>query len=103
MDSFTVAFWKDPVSKDDSAIAVHELHEAGLVHATVSKTIHSDSTRYAVDVADDELKAKVGRIVLAKTHDNRWKVINAMNSIEDIFLQLTAAIDDAEKEQPQAL
>lgn len=99
MDSFTVAFWKEPVSKDDSAIAVHELHEAGLVHATVNRTVHSDSIRYAVDVQDAELQAQYGRIVLAKSADNRWKVVNAMNSIEDIFMQLTAAIDDAEQTQ----
>ena len=96
MDSFTIAFWKEPVSKDDSAIAVHELHEAGLVHAIVSKTAHSDSTRYAVDIQDPELKAQCGRIVLSKSPDNRWRVVSALNSIEDIFIQLTAAIEDAE-------
>ncbi|MGB8191470.1 MAG: hypothetical protein WCF67_06100 [Chitinophagaceae bacterium] len=93
MDSFTVAFWKDPVSKDDSTI---ELHEAGLVHAIVSRTSDSDNIRYAVDVQDAELKVLYGRIVLSKTLDNRWKVVNALNSIEDIFVQLTAAIDNAE-------
>ena len=99
MDSFTVAFWKQPVSKDDSAIAVHELQEAGLVHATVNRTVHSDSVRYAVDVNDPELKANLGRIVLARTADNRWKVVSAMNGIEDIFIQLTSAIEDAEQAQ----
>jgi hypothetical protein len=93
MDSFTVAFWKNPVSKDDSSL---ELHEAGLVHATVNRTAHSDSVRYAIDVEDSDLKAMYGRIVLAKSEDNRWKVVNSLNSIEDIFVQLTAAIDNAE-------
>jgi hypothetical protein len=96
MDSFTIAFWKEPVSKDDSAIALHELHEAGLAHATVTRTVHSDSTRYAVDIDDAELKARCGRIVLSKSADNRWKVVSALNSIEDIFIQLTAAIENAE-------
>lgn len=99
MDSFTVAFWKEPVSKDDSAIAVHELHEAGLAHATVNRTVHSDSTRYAIELQDAEMNAQYGRIVLAKSADNRWKVVNAMNSIEDIFIQLTAAIEEAEQEK----
>lgn len=93
MDSFTVAFWKNPVSKDDSTL---ELHEAGLVHAIVNRTEHTDSIRYAVDVEDSELKAMYGRIVLAKSDDSRWKVVNALNSIEDIFMQLTTAIDNAE-------
>lgn len=97
MDSFTVAFWKEPVSKDDSAIAVHELHEAGLAHATVNRTVHSDSIRYAVELQDPELQAQYGKVVLAKSSDNRWKVVNSMNSLEDIFIQLTAAIDDAEQ------
>jgi hypothetical protein len=96
MDSFTIAFWKEPVSKDDSVIALHELHEAGLVHATVNRTVHSDSTRYAIEMQDEAMKAQYGRIVLAKTTDNRWKVVNALNSVEDIFIQLTAAIEDAE-------
>lgn len=93
MDSFTVAFWKNPVSKDDSTL---ELHEAGLVHAIVNRTTDADSTRYAIDVEDSELKAMYGRIVLAKSNDNRWKVVNSLNSIEDIFVQLTEAIDSAE-------
>lgn len=97
MDSFTVAFWKQPVSKDDSVIAVHELHEAGLAHATVNRTVHADSTRYAVELQDAELQAQYGRIVLAKSADNKWQVVNAMNSIEDIFIQLTNAIDEAEQ------
>ena len=101
MDSFTVAFWKEPVSKDDSAIAVHELHEAGLAHAIVNRTVHSDSTRYAVELQDPELQAQYGKVVLAKSADNRWKVVNAMNSMEDIFIQLTTAIEDAEQTQEQ--
>src|SRR5688572_26284961 len=96
MDSFTVAFWKEPVSKDDSVVALHELHETGLVHATIDRTDHSDSVRYAVDLQDPELKAKYGRIVLARSADKRWKVISALNDIEDIFMQLTGAIDNAE-------
>jgi hypothetical protein len=93
MDSFTVAFWKNPVSKDDSTL---EVHEAGLVHAIVNRTANADGSRYAVDVEDGELKAKYGRIVLARSDDNRWKVVTALNSIEDIFVQLTTAIDNAE-------
>lgn len=93
MDSFTVAFWKNPVSKDDSTL---ELHEAGLVHAIVNRTADADSTRYAVDVEDSELQAMFGRIVLSKTADGRWKVVNALNGVEDIFMQLTEAIDNAE-------
>ncbi len=96
MDSFTVAFWKESVSKDDSNIELHELHEAGLVHAIVNRTVHSDSTRYSVDVNDPELKAQYGMIVLARSADNKWKVVNAMNSIENIFIQLTEAIENAE-------
>ena len=96
MDAFTVAFWKDPVSKDDSGIELHELHEAGLAHATIDRTDHSEGIRYAVDLDDPELKAKYGRIVLERSADNRWKVVSALNSIEDIFMQLTAAIENAE-------
>jgi hypothetical protein len=98
MDAFTISFWKDPVSKDDSATELHDLHEAGLVHATVNRTNHDDSTRYAIDMEDNELKEKFGRIVLAKSPDNKWKVITSLNSIEDIFLQLTDAIESAEVE-----
>lgn len=97
MDSFTVAFWKESVSRDDSGIAVHELHEAGLVHATVNRTVHPDSTRYAVDVNDAAMQAQYGRIVLARTTDNRWQVVSALSGIEDIFMQLTAAIEEAEQ------
>lgn len=93
MDSFTVAFWKNPVSKDDSTL---ELHEAGLVHAIVNRSVQTDDIRYAVDVEDNELKAILGRIVLSKTTDGRWKVVNALNGVEDIFMQLTEAIDNAE-------
>jgi hypothetical protein len=96
MDAFTISFWKDPVSKDDSITELHELHEAGLVHATVSRANDADNTRYAIDVEDDELKTRYGRIVLSKSPDNKWKVVSALNSIEDIFLQLTEAIEDAE-------
>jgi hypothetical protein len=96
MDAFTVSFWKESVSKDDSIVELHELHEAGLVHATVNRTNHSDSTRYAIDLEDEELKKLYGRIVLAKSSDNKWKVVSALNSIEDIFLQLTEAIESAE-------
>ena len=96
MEPFTVAFWKEPVSKDDSSIELHELHEAGLVHATVNRTDHSDNTRYAVELQDPELTAKFGRIVLERSADNRWKVVSALNSIEDIFIQLTGAIENAE-------
>ena len=101
MDSFTIAFWTQPVSKDDSAVEPHDLHEAGLAHALVNRTVHSDSTRYAVDVNDPPLKERYGRIVLAKTPDNRWKVVSALNSIEDIFIQLTSAIENAEMNQAQ--
>jgi hypothetical protein len=100
MDSFTIAFWKEPVSRDDSNIELHELHEAGLVHASVNRTAHSDSIRYAVDINDPDLKARYGRIVLAKTSDNKWKVVNAMNSIENIFIQLTEAIENADSSTP---
>src|SRR5215203_3814991 len=100
MDSFTIAFWKEPVSRDDSNIELHELHEAGLVHATVNRTAHSDSTRYAIDVDDPELKAHYGRIVLAKSADNRWMVVNALDNIEHIFIQLTDAIENAESSTP---
>lgn len=96
MDTFTIAFWKEPVMRDDSTIELHELHEAGLAHATVNRTDHSHTTRYAVELQDPELKAKYGRIVLEKSADNRWKVVSALNSIEDIFIQLTAAIENAE-------
>ena len=77
-------------------VELHELHEAGLVHATVNRTSHSDSTRYAIDLEDAELKNLYGRIVLAKSFDNKWEVVSALNSIEDIFLQLTEAIESAE-------
>jgi len=100
MDSFTIAFWKESVLKDDSNLELHELHEAGLVHASVSRTAHSDSIRYGIDINDPELKAQYGRIVLAKTADNKWKVVNAMNSIENIFIQLTDAIENAESSTP---
>ena len=100
MDSYTVSFWKDPVSKDDSVVELHDLHEAGLVHATINRTDHLDGARYAVDLQDPELKAKFGRIVLARTTDNRWKVLSALNGIEDIFIQLTTAIDDSENSPP---
>ena len=100
MDSFTIAFWKEPVSRDDSNVELHELHEAGLVHATVNRTAHSSSTRYAIDVNDPELKAHYGRIVLAKSADNKWVVVNAMTGIENIFLQLTEAIENAESAIP---
>lgn len=75
---------------------LHELHEAGLVHATVSRTTDADGTRYAVDLEDTQLKAMYGRIVLAKSADNKWKVVSALNSIEDIFVQMTDAIENAE-------
>ena len=101
MDSYTVSFWKDPVSKDDSAVELHDLHEAGLVHATVDRTDHFEGARYAVDLQDPELKAKYGKIVLARTPENRWQVLNALNSIEDIFMQLTTAIDDSENSPPE--
>ena len=100
MDSFTIAFWKEPVSRDDSNIELHELHEAGLVHATVNRTADSGGTRYAIDVDDAELKAHYGRIVLTKSADNKWKVVNAMQNIENIFIQLTDAIENAETSTP---
>jgi hypothetical protein len=100
MDSFTIAFWKEPVSRDDSNIELHELHEAGLVHATVNRTAHSDSTRYAIDVDDPELKAHYGRIVLAKSASNKWMVVNTLNNLEHIFIQLTDAIENAESSTP---
>ena len=49
-----------------------------------------------MELDDPELKAKYGRIVLERSADNRWKVVSALNSIEDIFIQLTAAIENAE-------
>lgn len=67
-----------------------------MVHAIINRTDHSDSTRYAVDLQDEELKARYGRIVLARSADKRWKVVSALNGIEDIFIQLTGAIDNAE-------
>ena len=96
MDSFTVAFWKQPVSRDDSSIELHDLHEAGLAHATVTRTAHSDSIQYSVDMEDAELKAQYGMIVLSKSPDSRWKVVSALNNIENIFIQLTGAIENAE-------
>ena len=96
MDSFTVAFWKEPVSRDDSSIELHDLHEAGLAHAIVNRTDHSVGTRYAVELQDPELTAKFGRIVLERSTDNRWRVVSSLNSIEDIFIQLTGAIENAE-------
>ena len=100
MDSFTIAFWKEPVTRDDSNVELHGLHEAGLVHATVNRTAASGATRYAVDVNDAELRAHYGRIVLAKTADNKWSVLSSMNSIENIFLQLTEAIENADSSIP---
>ncbi|HEY0677074.1 MAG TPA: hypothetical protein VGD17_02265 [Chitinophagaceae bacterium] len=98
MESFTIAFWKEPVSRDDSSVELHELHEAGLVHGTVNRTPHPDNTTsYAIDLEDPSLQAQYGRIVLSKSADNRWKVITALNSIEDIFVQLTSAIENAEQ------
>ena len=94
MDSFKIAFWKRPVSKDDSFVDFYEA--ADLVHASVNRTPHSDTTRYSVELMDETLQAQYGRIVLAKSTDGRWKVVSALNSIEDIFFQLISAIENAE-------
>lgn len=67
-----------------------------MVHAIVNRTLHTDSTRYAIDLEDSDLKTLYGRIILDKSAEGRWKVVNSLNSIEDIFVQLTAAIDNAE-------
>ena len=67
-----------------------------MAHAIVNRTEDHEGARYAVDLQDEELKARYGKIVLSKSHDKRWKVVSALNSIEDIFVQLTGAIENAE-------
>ena len=98
METFTIAFWKEPVSKDDSNVELHELHEAGLAHGTVTRTVEATGTRYVVDLHDTALQQHYGRIILSRTPDKRWNVVNAMDNIEDIFIQLTEAIEAGERE-----
>lgn len=96
MDIFTISFWRQSISKDDSAVEPHDLHEAGLVHATVTRTAHEDGTRYAIELEHNKLNARYGRVVLSKNAAGKWKVVSALDGIEDIFVQLTDAIDAAE-------
>jgi hypothetical protein len=93
MDAFKIAFWKTPVSKDDSAL---EVFEANLIHATVTRTTHNDANRYAIELEDPNLRKIYGNLVLSKTSDGRWNVISSLNGVEDIFVQLVAAIENAE-------